>query len=97
MSEEQTSQEETIPSLVFNMETAQIHIQKPVGSEIFENGYFGIWIDDNTLCLKPEEILLLLDRGRIEVINENTGKKLSSEEYPVLLKFFPEALQVYSI
>ena len=26
------------------------------------------------------KILLLLDRGRIEVINENTGKKLSSEE-----------------
>lgn len=80
MSDEQTSQEDTPPSLMFDMKEAQIHVSKPLASEIFENGYFGIWTDDTSLCLEPEEILLLLDRGRIEVINEKTKEPISSEE-----------------
>ena len=80
MSEDQLSQEDTTPSLMFDMKEAQIFVSKPLASEIFENGYFGIWIADDSLCLEPEEILLLLDRGRIEVINENTDQQISSED-----------------
>jgi len=80
MSEDQPPQEDTTPSLMFDMKEAQIYVSKPLASEIFENGYFGIWIADDSLCLEPEEILLLLDRGRIEVINEITKQPISSED-----------------
>ena len=80
MSEEQPSQEDTTPSLMFDMKEAQIYVGKPLATEIFENGYFGIWITDDSLCLEPEEIVLLLDRGRIEVINESTKELVSSED-----------------
>ncbi len=80
MSEEQTPQEDTPPSLMFDMKEAQIYVIKPLASEIFENGYFGIWTADGSLCLEPEEILLLLDRGRIEVINASTKENISSED-----------------
>ncbi|MHA2112859.1 MAG: hypothetical protein ACW98W_15380 [Candidatus Hodarchaeales archaeon] len=80
MSDEQTSQDDTPPSLMFDMKEAQIHVGKPLASEIFENGYFGIWTDDASLCLEPEEILLLLDRGRIEIINSSTKEFISSED-----------------
>ena len=80
MSDEQTSQDDTPPSLMFDMKEAQIHVGKPLASEIFENGYFGIWTDDASLCLEPEEILLLLDRGRIEIINSSTKESISSED-----------------
>ncbi len=80
MSDEQISQDGTPPSLMFDMKEAQIHVGKPLASEIFENGYFGIWTDDASLCLEPEEILLLLDRGRIEIINSSTKESISSED-----------------
>ena len=80
MSENLTSQDETVPSLLFNIKEAQIKVKKPIATEIFENGFFGIWIDEDTLCLEPEEILLLLDRGRIEVIKEGTEEKFTSED-----------------
>jgi tRNA-intron endonuclease len=80
MSDEQTSQDDTPPSLMFDMKMAQIHVGKPLASEIFENGYFGIWTDDASLCLEPEEILLLVDRGRIELINSSTKESISSED-----------------
>ena len=80
MSDEQTSQDDTPPSLMFDMKEAQIHVGKPLASEIFENGYFGIWTDDASLCLEPEEILLLLDRGRIEIVNSSTKESISSED-----------------
>jgi len=80
MSDEQTSQDDTPPSLMFDMKEAQIHVGKPLASEIFENGYFGIWTDDASLCLEPEEILLLLDRGRIEIINSSTKESISSQD-----------------
>ncbi|MCK4847601.1 MAG: tRNA-intron lyase [Candidatus Heimdallarchaeota archaeon] len=80
MSEEQTPQDDTVPSLMFDMNEAQIHVIKPLASEIFENGYFGIWAADGSLCLEPEEILLLLDRGRIEVVNTTTKECISSED-----------------
>ena len=80
MSEDQPSQEDTTPSLTFDMKEAQIFVSKPLATEIFENGYFGIWIADDSLCLEPEEILLLLDRGRIEVKNEITKEPVSSED-----------------
>lgn len=80
MSEDKPSQEDTTPSLTFDMKEAQIYVSKPLATEIFENGYFGIWIADDSLCLEPEEILLLLDRGRIEVINEITKELVSSED-----------------
>ncbi len=80
MSEDKPSQEDTTPSLTFDMKEAQIYVSKPLATEIFENGYFGIWIADDSLCLEPEEILLLLDRGRIEVVNEITKELVSSED-----------------
>lgn len=83
MSDEQSPQEDTLPSLMFDLKEAQIHVRKPLATEIFENGYFGIWTDDTTLCLEPEEILLLLDRGRIEVINSITKELISSEDLVV--------------
>ena len=58
MPDEQSTQEETVPTLVFDMKEGQILVNKPLASEIFENGYFGIWTDKATLCLEPEEILL---------------------------------------
>lgn len=80
MSDEQSTQEDTVPTLMFDMKEGQIHVEKPLASEIFENGYFGIWTDEATLCLEPEEILLLLDRGRIEVSNVNSNEPISSED-----------------
>jgi tRNA-intron endonuclease len=55
-------------------------IRKPLATEIYENGYFGYWGVDDELHLAPEEIMILLDRGRIEVKSSETQEKLLSEE-----------------
>jgi tRNA-intron endonuclease len=80
MSEDPTSREDTPPSLMFDLKEAQIYVSKPLATEIFDNGYFGIWTSENTLCLEPEEIMLLLDRGRIEVVNSSTSEIISSKD-----------------
>jgi tRNA-intron endonuclease len=47
-----------------------------VAQNIFENGFFGNWISEVTLALAPEETLLLLDRGRIEIYSENPEQRI---------------------
>ncbi len=83
MNTESSSKDETPPSLSFDMKKPHLSIEKPFASDIFENGYFGRWISENTLSLEPEEILLLLDRGRIILELTNTGKRIESEELVV--------------
>ncbi len=77
---EDIQEEESIPVVHINIEDQKIMINNPAAQLIFENGYFGQWINDDTLLIEPEEILLLIDRRRIEVINSKTDKKLSSSE-----------------
>ncbi len=80
LKEEPSSKDEAPPSIIFDLSTPQLTIEKPLASEIFENGYFGHWISENTLCLEPEEILLLLDRGRIILNLSDTGNDIASKE-----------------
>jgi tRNA-intron endonuclease len=72
--------EESIPCLLFDMKGTEILVEKPLATEIYENGYFGYWGVDDFLHLAPEEIMILLDRGRIEVTKIETKEKISSEE-----------------
>jgi tRNA-intron endonuclease len=62
------------------MKGTEILIKKPLATEIYENGYFGYWGVDDLLHLAPEEIMILLDRGRIEVKSSETQELLLSEE-----------------
>lgn len=78
--QESSEEEESVPILYINIEDQKITAKNPVGQQIFENGYFGQWLNDDTLLIEPEEILLLLDRGRIEVVNKQTEEQLSSSE-----------------
>jgi len=47
--------------------------------ELHEQGYYGELVDEKKIILTPLEALFLLERGRIEVFDEN-GKKLSFQE-----------------
>ena len=78
--QESSGEEESVPVVYINMEDKKITVNNPDAQLIFENGYFGQWINDETLLIEPEEILLLLDRGRIEVVNVQTEENLSSSE-----------------
>jgi tRNA-intron endonuclease len=80
MTEDRSLEEETLPSLDFDLKKNQIKVKKPIANEIFENGYFGQWEDEESLSLEPEEILLLIDRGRIEVFSKSHNQKLTSKE-----------------
>jgi tRNA-intron endonuclease len=62
------------------MEEQSITIANLVAQEVFENGYFGQWTSDDTLELEPEEILLLLDRGRIILLDSKTKERITSSE-----------------
>ncbi|PWI49644.1 tRNA-intron lyase [Candidatus Heimdallarchaeota archaeon B3_Heim] len=77
---EPTAKDDMPPSLSFDMSMPQLVVEKPLASEIFENGYFGHWTSDNTLCLDPEEILLLLDRGRIVLKLSESDENIASED-----------------
>ena len=80
-SEEKSEEEETvIPIFHFNMEEQSITITNPIAQEIFENGYFGQWTSEDTLELEPEEILLLLDRGRVILSDSKTREVITSSE-----------------
>lgn len=80
-SEEKSTEEETaIPIIHFNMEEQSITITNPIAQEVFENGYFGQWTREDTLELEPEEILLLLDRGRILLSDSKTNEVITSSE-----------------
>ena len=69
-----------IPTIDFDMKSSSLTIENPIASEIFENGYFGQWISENTLGLEPEEILILMDRGRIKVCRTETNQQITSSE-----------------
>ena len=67
-SNQDTAEEEKdIPIIYFDPKNPSIIINNPIAQEIFDNGYFGQWTNENSLKLEPEELLLLLDRGRIEI------------------------------
>ncbi len=82
MSSDQKSVEDEreLPILHIDMESASIIITNPIAQEIFENGYFGQWTNENSLKLEPEELLLLLDRGRIEIHDTIKKIKLTSSK-----------------
>ena len=78
-SETDISEEETsIPIINFNLRNKYAIIENPQASEIYNNGYFGQWNSETMeeLKIEPEELLLLLDRGRIEIhhSSENRGE-----------------------
>ncbi len=77
-----TAEEISVPILHFDMEsdTPSLTVNDLIAHEIFDNGYFGQWTSENSLVLEPEEILLLMDRKRIEVINTTTKRKITSSE-----------------
>ncbi|MHA1976142.1 MAG: tRNA-intron lyase [Candidatus Hodarchaeales archaeon] len=83
MKTEASSKDEAPPSISFDLLTPQLIIEKPLASEIFENGYFGHWTSENILSLDPEEILLLLDRGRIVLKNSITNENIAAEDLVV--------------
>ncbi|MFX1286128.1 MAG: tRNA-intron lyase [Promethearchaeota archaeon] len=74
------NEEIIVPILYFDMECSTLTVHDHVAHEIFNNGYFGQWTSENSLVLEPEEILLLMDRKRIEVLNTTTNKKITSSE-----------------
>ncbi|MHA1972183.1 MAG: tRNA-intron lyase [Candidatus Hodarchaeales archaeon] len=72
--------EEKIKILYLDNKKKNITISKPLAQEIYENGYFGHWLSKSSLVLEPEEIMLLLDRKRIEVLDSESEKVLSSAD-----------------
>ncbi len=74
------NEEISVPLLHFDMECSTLIVNNHFAHEIFNNGYFGQWTSENSLVLEPEEILLLMDRKRIEVFNSTTNKKITSSE-----------------
>ena len=80
MTIEPSTKDDMPPSLSFDMSMPQLVVEKPLASEIFENGYFGHWTSENTLCLEPEEILVLLDRGRIVLKLSESDENIASED-----------------
>ena len=80
MTTDHEPKEEPIPCLFFDLTETQISIEKPLATEIYENGYFGYWGIDDLLYLAPEEIMILHDRGRIEVKSKQTKEDIPSEE-----------------
>ncbi|MHA2223715.1 MAG: tRNA-intron lyase [Candidatus Hodarchaeales archaeon] len=75
-----TDEEHVIPKLFFNMKDESLIIKDPSARTIFDNGYFGQWTDNSALKLEPEEILLLIDRGRIEIWNQTKNQPITSSE-----------------
>ena len=73
-------EENSVPILYFDMQGSSLIVNDRIAHEIFDNGYFGQWISDNSLVLEPEEILLLMDRKRIVVMNLTTKEKITSSE-----------------
>ncbi len=73
-------EENSIPTVDFDMKSSLLTIEKPVADQIFDNGYFGQWISENILGLEPEEILILMDRGRIKVWRTETNQQITSSE-----------------
>jgi tRNA-intron endonuclease len=80
LTEDKSLDEETLPSLFFDQNENHIKVVNPLASEIFENGYFGHWVDEESLTLEPEETLLLLDRGRIKIFSKSLNQRLLSED-----------------
>ncbi|MFX0014594.1 MAG: tRNA-intron lyase [Promethearchaeota archaeon] len=70
----------SVPLVYFDMEGSSITIKDRIAHEIFDNGYFGQWTSEDSLVLEPEEILLLMDRKRIEILNSKTSRKITSSE-----------------
>ncbi len=73
-------EEHVIPKLFFNMKDESLIIKDPIARSIFDNGYFGQWTDKSVLKLEPEEILLLIDRSRIEIWNQTKNQSITSSE-----------------
>ncbi|MFX0204425.1 MAG: tRNA-intron lyase [Candidatus Hodarchaeota archaeon] len=73
-------EENSVPILYFDMKGSSLTVNNHIAQEIFDNGYFGQWISKSSLVLEPEEILLLMDRKRIVVMNLTTKQKISSSE-----------------
>ncbi|MFX0149780.1 MAG: tRNA-intron lyase [Candidatus Hodarchaeota archaeon] len=82
MSSDQNSKidDNSIPIVYYDMKSSILIISNPVAQNIFENGYFGQWVSENSLALEPEEILLLMDRGRIKVYNSLSKELISPSE-----------------
>lgn len=75
-----TDEEISVPILFFDMKGSSLTVDDHIAHEIFDNGYFGQWTSKNSLVLEPEEILLLMDRKRIVVMNLTTNQKITSSE-----------------
>jgi tRNA-intron endonuclease len=75
-----TDEEISVPILYFDMQGSSLTVNDHFAHEIFDNGYFGQWKKKNSLVLEPEEILLLMDRKRIVVINLSTNQEITSSE-----------------
>ena len=72
--------ETAIPILYFDMQSSSLTLNDEIAHEIFSNGYFGQWTSKKNLILEPEEILLLMDRKRIVLMNTLTNQKITSTE-----------------
>jgi tRNA-intron endonuclease len=79
--------ESTMTKVYYDMDRreATLLVNKPEASMIFENGYFGQWISEESLILEPEEILLLMDRGRIELYDVESKDRVGKSN---LVEFF---------
>lgn len=75
-----TDKEISIIILYFDNESSSLTVNDSKAHEIFENGYFGQWTSEKSLTLEPEEILLLMDRKRIKVLNSSTKQEITSSE-----------------
>lgn len=69
-----------IPILDFRLKDGVFITTNPNVKEIYENGYFGRWINETTLSLAAEELLLLLDRKKILIQDPETKENLSSAD-----------------
>jgi tRNA-intron endonuclease len=79
--------ESTVTKVFYDMNRskATLLVNNPEASKIFENGYFGQWISGESLVLEPEEILLLMDRGRIEMYDIESNDQVNKSS---LVEFF---------
>ena len=68
-----------VPALYYDKTTLNLTVNNPAAQFLFDNGSFGSWVE-NSLILAPEEILLLLDRSRIEIYGETSEHQISPSE-----------------
>jgi tRNA-intron endonuclease len=82
--EEETEEEEEVEKSTAHLIGDTVTVSTEDVQKVYEKGFFGEILEDGTLKLSPVEALLLVERSRLEVLNENN----ESLNFQALTKIF---------